>query len=128
MTHSRRLSGLRGFSLIELLIVVAIIAILAEIALVYGLRAMNRSKQSRAMADMKTMFTGMRGGASPQGGFNLKDPWGNPYDIDDRHGHLTIRCFGKDGLPSAGISFETRDEFDLDIVLEDGSFIHAPVN
>jgi type II secretion system protein G len=49
----------RGFTLIELLIVVAIIGIIVAIAVVNMINAIQRGKQKRSMADMKTLATGI---------------------------------------------------------------------
>ena len=50
-----RLRGQTGFTLVELLIVVAIIGIIAAIAVPNLIKAVDRSKQKRTMADIRAL-------------------------------------------------------------------------
>jgi type II secretion system protein G len=60
----------KGFTLLELLVVIAIIGILAAIAIPGLLAAIQRSKQRRTMADMKTLATAWEARAADTGRYN----------------------------------------------------------
>ena len=132
-----------GFTLVEILVVTAILGILMAIALRVGLNALQRARQSKAMDDMADMAKFIAGKAIQSGvyepvltirncptcpwvPYERRDPWGNLYVYTGGGDTYTIRCLGRDGKSSAGITRATRDDFDLDIVMQDGHFVNEP--
>lgn len=65
-----RREGRRGFTLIELLVVVAIVGVLAGIAIFNYLIALQRAKQRRTMADMRTIAQAWEAKGAETHGYN----------------------------------------------------------
>ena len=140
----------KGFSLIELLIVVAIILIIAAIAIPNLLNAIDRSKQKRTMADMRSIGTSCEEYsidnnfypvATTQGAVTVisanltptyikvvpdKDGWNWNIQYGSMAGGsaYTVRSLGKDGTKN-GASGQTND-FNCDIIFSGGQFTAWP--
>ena len=108
----------KGFTLIELLIVVAIIGILASIAIPNLLNALDRGKQKRTMADLRSIATAvetyavdmtfypaattmaqLKNSIEPTFIVNASslDAWSRPLVIDSTQLDYTLGSGGKDG-------------------------------
>jgi general secretion pathway protein G len=146
---SRQRSKEAGFTLIELLVVVLIIGIVAAIALIAYMDALDRAKQRSTMADMRSVARALEaylvdnhlvpdssGGIASLTSMLIpyqinvvpvNDHWGHTYEFTSNAYDLyTIESFGKDGADGADMSYATRNDFSLDIVISNGLFVAAP--
>jgi general secretion pathway protein G len=139
----------KGFTLIELLIVVAIIGIIAAIAIPNLLNAIDRGKQKRTMADIRSIGTAIESYAVDTNlyptsanmaalptvltpvyikSLPLQDGWKNPMVFTPSAGTgYTVGSGGKDGgaLTVVGTGGPTAD-FDDAIIFIEGQFVQYP--
>ncbi len=145
----------RGFTLIELLIVVAIIGIIAAIAIPNLLNAINRGRQKRSMADMRTIGTAVEAYAvdmafyptSSEGalitlGFNAyveptyvkavprNDGWREQFRVKSESRFYTLGCNARDKISEGALTSFTSSrvttQMDCDIIYSNGSFVSYP--
>ena len=136
----------KGFTLIELLIVVAIIGIIAAIAIPNLLNAIDRGKQKRTMADMRSVGTAVESYAVdsnlyPTAGdaaallavvqpiyiksMPTKDGWNHDFVVNSATTQYTIYSTGKDGIGSTCTSAQTNT-FNDEICFINGQFLRYP--
>src|SRR5262245_47978871 len=145
----------KGFTLAELIVVVAIIGILIAIAVPNLFDALDRSKQRATVAEMRLWAISLQEYASqqpagqfpPSGGvpiqvspsfrdilvpftintLDLDDGWKFRYWYEtDVVSSYTFRSCGKDGICGLGVTPSTWFNYKLDIILADGIFINSP--
>jgi type IV pilus assembly protein PilA len=103
----------RGFTLIELMIVVAIIGILAAIAIPNFIRFQARSKQGEAKTNLKSMFTAERSFYQEKDRYSAQvDEIGFAPERANRYAYrLSAACATKEDRSTATV---TRDTTGLD--------------
>ena len=146
----------KGFTLIELLIVVAIIGIIAAIAIPNLLNAIDRGKQKRSMADLRSVGTSVEEYAIDNSfypnvaseadiaGSALEtsvepiyirnvptaDGWGWQMRYVSDTTIYTVGSLAKDGSGGGSLTVSggggPTTDFDCDIVFSAGSFIQWP--
>jgi len=138
-----------GFTLIELLIVVAIIGIIAAIAIPALTGAIQRARQKRTVAELRTIATAVSSYAvdfafMPKvgpGDANILAPYLVPTYVRHLEGvdgwaraivyeasglDYTVRSLGSDGIAQVGAPLGGTTSFADDIVISNGIFVQWP--
>ena len=141
-----RIRNAKGFTLIELLIVVAIIGIIAAIAIPNLLNAIDRGKQKRTMADIRSIGTAVESYAVDNNVYPVatsaaalsplvspiyikvmpnNDGWSNAFQVTAATNAYTLYSFGKDGSGTTCTQAVTTTFIDQ-ICFVNGQFLRYP--
>lgn len=138
----------RGFTLIELLVVVAIIGIIAAAAVTSLVNAVQRGRQSRTMADMRTAALAIEAyetdlSTFPQASGTLEDiaeylqptyiqkvplhdGWNRPFLFEGTSKSYTLLSYGGNGVADVPYHEGATSRFREDIVFVNGQFYQWP--
>ena len=139
----------RGFTLIELSIVLTIIGIVATLAIPNLLNALDRGRQSSTLSDIRALGTALERYAADHNRYPaaeeisqlktvlvpayikelpIRDGWRHPlvFEVDDQGSTYTLRSPGKDGKFQDEAADMTTHDFSADIVYSDGIFLQRP--
>ncbi|MFQ5878231.1 MAG: type II secretion system protein [Acidobacteriota bacterium] len=138
-----------GFTLVELIIVVATVGIIAAVAVPNLLNALDKSRQKATMNDLRTIATAIESYAVDSSAYPVSitswsalKPLVDPYFIKDAPGSdgwsnswevatgatgrdYSMISLGKDGASGARGGGKTTD-FDCDIIFRTGQFFQWP--
>ncbi|MEW5806023.1 MAG: type II secretion system protein GspG [Acidobacteriota bacterium] len=140
----------RGLTLVELLVALVIIMLVSAIAIINIISTIEKARQKATMSDMRTISRALEtynidNGYYPRNGLNMEelrevlvpysssvlpveDAWRNPFSYSTNVvDSYTLISYGKDGIDGDDISYETRFDFDKDIVMYNGTFMARPV-
>jgi general secretion pathway protein G len=138
-----------GFTLVELLVVVAVIGIISGIALPNLLNALDKAKQKKSMSDARTIGVAVEAYATDTAKYPMNtgnwaalkphidpyfikappdaDGWSSTWDAGTTAtgDNYTIASLGKDGIAGVRPGGMTND-FNCDIVFSQGRFYQWP--
>jgi type II secretion system protein G len=146
---SRFATAQTGFTLVELLVVVAVIGVLSAMAVVNLQSSMDKARQRKTMANMHACSVAIESYSAdlsqlPASGLtadelrtvlsnnlyktvDTQDGWNRDMVYIQATGHYSIESYARDGLDGpADITHSTKDEFDNDILMTDSAFVHSP--
>ncbi len=148
MNRARERDPQSGFTIIELLIVVAVIGILVAVAVPNLIGAIQRSRQSRTVADIRMISEGIEAYQNDHSfypvvadgsvadladdlriyirRFNELDGWNQPIFYSSEGLHYTVISFGWDGHSTLPYVDGPTSSYDADIVFTDGTFLQWP--
>jgi len=139
----------KGFTLVELLIVVAIIGLLAAIAIPALTSSIQRARQKRTMAELRAIATAVSNYATdypfvPKVGPGTADilvpylvptylrhltgldGWQHLISYEANELSYTLISYGSDGLAQSSLTLGPTTTFSNDIVMSNGVFVQWP--